>query len=86
MSSRRSLRSRSLLVVAGALLALVILSPAAQAQRPSPGYEQFAGCPSHAEIPESNTCMHIAITGGHFTKAGQPGTGDRKTGDAHRRS
>jgi hypothetical protein len=64
MSSKRGFRSLS--VVAGMFLAFAVLSPAAQAKRPNPGYESFAGCPSTAEKAGAITCMRIAITGGHL--------------------
>jgi hypothetical protein len=64
MSSSRSFRSLTFAV--GAILALAALSPSAQARRPSPGYEQFAGCPSRAEYAGSNTCLWVVITGGHL--------------------
>jgi hypothetical protein len=66
MSSSSSRGFRSLSVVAGAILAFAVFSPAAQAKRPNPGYEQFAGCPTYAEYADSNVCMHIVITGGHL--------------------
>lgn len=54
-------------VVAAALAALAMISPAAQAEKPNPGYEQFAGCPSpFTENPKVVTCIRADITGGNF--------------------
>jgi hypothetical protein len=64
MSSSRSFRL--LLFIAGSIAVLAALSPAAQAKRPSSGYEQFAGCPSSTEYAGLNTCMRVVIIGGHF--------------------
>ncbi len=53
--------------VAGLIVAFAMLSPAAQAEKPNPGYEQFAGCPNpFTENSKINTCIRTDITGGHF--------------------
>lgn len=51
-----------------AVVAIVVglLAPAAQAANPAAGYEQFAGCPSPAENPAVEICIHSTIKGGHF--------------------
>lgn len=65
MKSMRHLKV--LAVVAGALAAFAMLSPAAQAKKPDPGYEQFAGCPSpFTENAKIVTCLRSEITGGNF--------------------
>lgn len=56
-----------LLAVAGLIAAFAALSPVAQAKKPNPGYEQFAGCPSpFTENAEIVTCVRSEITGGKF--------------------
>ena len=56
-----------LVAVAGLITAFAMLSPAAQAEKPNPGYEQFAGCPSpFTENKEIATCIRSEITSGHF--------------------
>lgn len=56
-----------LLTVVGLLTAFTALSPVANAAKPNPGYEQFAGCPNpFTENAKSNTCVRSEITGGHF--------------------
>jgi hypothetical protein len=49
-----------------AVLAVVLLAPAAQAKEPAPGYEQFAGCPSPEEKAGLAVCLSSVITGGHL--------------------
>src|SRR4051794_5736601 len=58
--------ARLLVAVVGLITAFAMLSPAAQAKKPLPGYEQFAGCPSPAEKQEVNTCLRAEIKSGHF--------------------
>ncbi|HEX3359948.1 MAG TPA: hypothetical protein VHS74_03050 [Solirubrobacterales bacterium] len=53
-------------MASAAFAAAAMVVPAAQAATPAPGYEQFAGCPSHAEDPLIEVCLHSVITGGHF--------------------
>lgn len=53
-----------------AVLAVVLLAPAAQAKEPAPGYEQFAGCPSPEENAGLALCIHSDITGG-FLQTGK---------------
>jgi len=70
MTSKRMLR---LLVAAvGLITAFAMLSPAAQAATPKPGYTQFKGCPTEAELPGAITCLRSEIKSGHF----QMGTKD----------
>ena len=57
---------RALGAVVSVAAILAILAPAAQATKPKPPYEQFAGCPSIAEYPAVSTCIHSVVTGGHF--------------------
>jgi hypothetical protein len=65
MSSNRF--ARLLVAVAGLVLAFAMISPVAQAVKPNPGYEQFAGCPNPStENAKVKTCVHSVITGGHF--------------------
>jgi len=52
--------------MAAALLAVAMLAPAAEATTPAPGYEQFKGCPSPAENPKIEACIHSIVTSGHF--------------------
>jgi hypothetical protein len=63
---------RLLVAVVGLITAFAMLSPAAQAKTPLPGYTQFAGCPSKAELAGSITCVRSEIKSGHF----QMGTKD----------
>ena len=59
--------ARLLVAVAGLVLAFAMLSPVAQAKKPNPGYEQFAGCPDPTtENPKIATCVRSEINGGHF--------------------
>ncbi|MET0557267.1 MAG: hypothetical protein ABW065_01155 [Solirubrobacterales bacterium] len=56
-----------LLTVVGLLTAFAALSPVANAAKPDPGYEQFAGCPNpFKENSKSKTCVRSDIVGGHF--------------------
>lgn len=56
-----------LLTVVGLMVAFAALSPAAQAEKPHAGYEQFAGCPNPStENSKVATCIRAEITGGHF--------------------
>ena len=58
---------RKLLVaVAAAVTALALTAPAANAATPAPGYTQFTGCPSQAEVPIVAFCQRVHIDGGHF--------------------
>jgi hypothetical protein len=54
-----------LLAVMGAALLALALAPAANAATPAPGYTQFAGCPSPAEVPIVFACQRVHIEGGH---------------------
>jgi hypothetical protein len=59
--------ARLLVAVAGLVLAFAMLSPVAQAKKPNPGYEQFAGCPDPTtENPKILTCIRSEITGGYL--------------------
>jgi hypothetical protein len=65
MRSRR--QAKLLIAVGGALAAMAMLSPAAQAETPNVNYEQFAGCESpFTENSEITTCIRSVITGGNF--------------------
>jgi hypothetical protein len=56
-----------LLTVVGLLTAFAALSPAAHAEKPHAGYEQFAGCPNPTtENSKVKSCIRSEITGGHF--------------------
>lgn len=59
-------QTKLIVAFAAAITAIALLSPAAQAKEPNPGYEQFAGCPSPEENPASGFCVTSTITGGHF--------------------
>jgi hypothetical protein len=55
-----------LLTAAGAVIAaLALLVPVASAAEPNPGYEQFKGCPSKAEVPPVAFCQRVHIDGGY---------------------
>lgn len=54
------------LSVAATALAIAVLAPAAQAATPAPGFEQFTGCPTPAEAPTVELCIHSTIKSGHF--------------------
>jgi hypothetical protein len=58
--------ARLLVAVAGLVLAFAMLSPVAQAKKPNPGYEQFAGCPSTEENAAVKTCVRSVIKSGYF--------------------
>jgi hypothetical protein len=58
--------ARLLVAVAGLVLAFAMLSPVAQAKKPNPGYEQFAGCQSQVENPKIKTCVRSVIKSGYF--------------------
>jgi hypothetical protein len=58
--------ARLLSAAAMAVLAVVLLAPAAQAKEPNPGYTQFAGCPSPEENAETINCIRSEVTGGHL--------------------
>jgi len=58
--------ARLLVAVAGLVLAFAMLSPVAQAKKPNPGYEQFAGCPSTSENAKVKTCVRSVIKSGYF--------------------
>jgi hypothetical protein len=55
-----------------AVAAALMVAPGAMAATPAPGYTQFTGCPSQAEAPWVEICIHSTIKGGHF----QMGTKD----------
>lgn len=57
---------RVLLAAVAAIAALAVAVPAAQADTPAEGYEQFAGCPSPQEDPSITGCITSVIKGGHF--------------------
>jgi hypothetical protein len=49
-----------------AIMVLAMLVPLAQAAKPKPPYEQFAGCPSVKEVSTSLVCLRTVIKGGYF--------------------
>jgi hypothetical protein len=56
-----------LMTVVGLLAAFAALSPVANAAKPDPGYEQFAGCPNpFKENAKSRTCVRSEIFSGRF--------------------
>jgi hypothetical protein len=59
-------RSKLLFSIAVAAMSVALLVPAAQAKKPAPPYERFAGCPSLAENSEVIACMRSVVKGGHF--------------------
>jgi len=48
------------------LVAIAMLAPAAQATKPAAGYEQFAGCPTKAEMPKVSSCIRSVVESGRF--------------------
>lgn len=63
----KSKRYSLLVAVVGLITAFAMVSPAAQAETPNPGYTQFAGCPSpFTENAAIKTCIRSEIIGGHF--------------------
>jgi hypothetical protein len=64
------MRSKHLAKLLGAavtaIAAVAMMAPVAQAATPAPGYEQFTGCPSAAENPKIEFCLHSLIKSGHF--------------------
>lgn len=64
---RQSKRRFTLLALLGAAFMLVaVFASAAQAEKPKPPYEQFAGCPNEAESASSVLCIRSDVTGGHL--------------------
>jgi hypothetical protein len=61
-------RCRKILIAAAlsALASMAIFASAANAAKPAPGYEDFAGCPSLAENPFVGTCVKDEFVGGHI--------------------
>ena len=59
-------RARLSLVAVAALVVAALVAPAANAATPAPGYTQFTGCPTAAEVPTTQFCMHSKIKGGFF--------------------
>lgn len=49
-----------------ALLAVALMVPAAQAAETAEGFEQFSGCPTPEESPETPICIRSDVTGGHL--------------------
>jgi hypothetical protein len=65
MKSKRY--AKLLTTVAGAIVAIAMVAPAAQAETPNPGYTQFAGCPSpFTENAAIKTCVRSDILSGNF--------------------
>jgi hypothetical protein len=56
---------RMLTAVVAAIASLALLAPVASAAEPNPGFEQFKGCPSPAEVPIVALCQRVHIDGGH---------------------
>jgi hypothetical protein len=63
------LRNRSLFIAVAliALTSMAALASIASAEKPAPGYEDFAGCPTEAENPEVFNCQKYVFTSGHIT-------------------
>jgi hypothetical protein len=60
-------RYRKILIVTGAALAsMALLASAAEAAKPAPPYEDFAGCPSQAEQRFIGDCLKFDFTGGQI--------------------
>ncbi len=58
---------KPLLAAFAAVAALALMAPLAQASpTPKAGYTQFAGCPSEAQVAETNVCVRTIIKGGFF--------------------
>jgi hypothetical protein len=49
-----------------ALTAIAMMAPIAQAATPAPGYSQFAGCPSTAEVATVSSCIRSSVVSGNF--------------------
>ncbi len=64
------MRSKHLAKLLGAAMTAVVVvamvAPAAQAVKPKPPYEQFAGCPTLKEKSTAEFCIHSVIKSGHF--------------------
>ncbi len=52
--------------VGAALLVVAMVAPAAQAEKPKPPFERFAGCPKKSEAPSVEFCIRSEIKSGHF--------------------
>jgi hypothetical protein len=52
--------------VAALVALLAFAAGAAQAATPAPGFEEFRGCQTPAENPQSQECIHSVIKSGHF--------------------
>ncbi len=60
-------RYRKILVAATAALAsMAIVTSAAEATTPAAPYQDFAGCPTHAENPFAAECIKFTFSGGHI--------------------
>lgn len=57
---------RLLLAAALAVCAFATAAPLAQAATPAPGYTQFTGCPTTAEVANVYACSRSVVKGGHF--------------------
>jgi hypothetical protein len=62
----QSKTSKLLTLLGTAMLALALLASAAQAEKPAPPYEQFAGCPNEAQSASTVFCIRSDVTGGHL--------------------
>jgi hypothetical protein len=61
-----TMRNKLLAAMVAAITTPALAASAAQAEKPAPPYEQFAGCPSPTENPNVDGCIRTDITGGHF--------------------
>ena len=51
---------------ASVILAAAVFAVSAGAATPAPNYSQFRGCPTAAENPSIEACVHSEVVGGHF--------------------
>lgn len=61
-----TMRSKLLVAMGAAALALMAFASMAHATEPAEGYERFAGCPSKSEHEATASCQLGRITGGFF--------------------
>lgn len=62
----KSKYSKLLIAAFTAMAAMAMLVPLAQAAKPAPPYEQFAGCPSTKEVAYVSVCVHSVVQSGNF--------------------
>lgn len=58
--------ARFAVLAVAAVAAMAVAAPLASAATPAPGYTQFTGCPSPAENPAIEGCVHSVVKSGHF--------------------